>query len=245
MLWADRLPRLGGIVLLLLSIAIIVSIVASMGVTDNDPFARSDIKAYLQDIAGHNTEVICGLIASIIADSVLGILGAITLFTLFRDRAGALAVGALVLIVAAAASFIVADGLTAAVINIANDFSEGGPAGVTAGSPQILEVGRAMAIAQGVAEQVGWTALSAGFLLFGAIIAWAPAGAVNPPRWLGIFAVIAGIAGFLSWIGIAVDAGFVFFIIGGIAQLIMLIGLGIWLVSRSPEKAAAMRTTTA
>jgi len=243
MLWADRLPRLGGIVLLLLSIAIIVSVVASMGISENDPFMRSEIKGYLQDIAGHNTEAICGLIASILADSVLGILAAVTLFTLFRDRAPALATAALVLIVAAAAAFMVADGLTAAVINVANDFSEGGPEGVAAGSPQILEVGRAMAIAQGDAEQIGWTALSAGFLLFGAIIAWAPAGAVNPPRWLGIVSVIAGVAGFLTWIMVAGDAAFVFFIIGGLAQLVVLIGLGIWLLMRgeaqtSPARAA-------
>ena len=244
MLWSNRLPRAGGLVFLLLAAGIIVSVVASFSVTENDPFSRGEIKGYLQDISEHNTEMICGLIASIMIDAVFGILAAVALFTLLRDRAGVVASGGLVLIVAASAAFMVADGLTAVVINIANDLTEGGAAGVKAGDVQILEVGRAAAIAQNATEQVGWTALSGGFLLFSAIIAWAPSGVVNPPRFLGIIGVISGLAGLLSWFGVVVDAAFVLFIIGALAQLIVLIGLGIWLISRPAADAEAIRTAT-
>src|SRR6266496_5352912 len=111
MLWADRLPRFSGLVLLLLCLGIIISTaLGSNG--DNDPFARGDAKGFLQDIDDKRTMMIFSIMASVCVDGILGILAAAMLFSLFRDRAGALAIGALALIIGAGAVLMVGDGIS-------------------------------------------------------------------------------------------------------------------------------------
>lgn len=241
MIWADRLPRLGGLVFLLLSIGVVVGAVLSMTVTSNEPFTRGDVRGYLQDIDSHRAAFILNLIASVCVDAVLGILAAATLFLLLRDRARALATAALVLIVGASAVSMVGDAVSGVLLNIARDFAHGGPPGVDAGSAQTLEVGRALGMIQGVAMEVGWTALSSGILLFGIIIAWGPSGAVNPPRWLGFVAVVSGVVGYLTWLVAVSDAAFVVFLVSAISQLVFVAGMGLWLLTRSEVQAAEMR----
>ena len=59
--------------------------------------------------------------------------------------------------------------------------------------------------------------VAARHLQIGLLLVGAPAGQVNPPKWLGWVAIVAGLAMWLSLLILASDAGFVFFPINLIA----------------------------
>lgn len=242
MLWNERLPRLTGIVLLLLCATLIVNIVLSMGVTDADPFAKDEIDNVLVDIHDSKTAYGVGLASSIVVDAAFGFIAGALLFSLLQDRSRALALVGLIGVTAATAVFMVADGAGAVMYYLANDFASGGAGKLAAGDSSILEVARAVGMFQAVAGQAGFTALAVGLGTYSIIIGWSPAGIVTPPRWLGYLGVISSLAAFVSWLIIAADGFFVLFIISALTQLIWLIGLGIWLISRPEESLAQMRS---
>jgi hypothetical protein len=63
---------------------------------------------------------------------------------------------------------------------------------------------------------------------------------VNPPRWLGWIAIVTGVAGWLSWFIVLTDAAFVFFPITGLGTLIVLLGVGGWLIAHRDQEPAAV-----
>src|SRR2546428_9908879 len=144
MLWTDRINRLAGLLLMLLAIGIIVNTVAMLSVSDSDPFERDEIKQFLTDFQDNKGAAVVFAASNVVTD-VLSILVVGALYLLFRERNRVLATLGLVLILAASAGFIVADGGVFAVINLASDFKEGGPGGLAAGGKSILEVARAVA----------------------------------------------------------------------------------------------------
>ncbi len=245
MLWSERLPRLTGIILLLLCAMIIVNTAANISAgNDSDVFAKDEIDNVLVDIHDSKTAYGVGLASSVIVDAALGLIAGALLFSLLQDRSRALALVGLVGVVSATAVFMVSDGAGAVMYYLANDFASGGPGKLAAGDSSILEVARAVGMFQTVAGQAGFTALSVGLGTYSIIIGWSPAGIVTPPRWLGYVGVIASLAAFVSWLIIAADGFFVLFILTTLTQLIMLIGLGIWLISRPEESLAKMRSAT-
>lgn len=239
MLWTDRTNRLAGIFLVLLAIGVFINTVAMISVSDADPFERGEIQQYLTDFQDNEGAAVVFAVSNVVVDSFLGIVAAGALFLVFRERNRVLATLGLILILAASAAFIVADGTTFAIINLASDFKDGGPGGIKPGDDSILEVARAVAIFHGGAGQVAFTALGAGIISFGALIAWAPAKGVMPPRWNGWLGILAGVLGLLTWLVVASeDIGGVIFPITGIAQLLWLLSLGGWLLMQ-PEEAPA------
>ncbi len=238
MLWTDRPNRLAGVILLVLAVLLIVSMALQFGISDSDPFEKDEINKVLIDIKDHQAVTILHSVASFAVDSVVGLAAAAALYLLFRDRSRVLALFGLVGILVASAAFIAADAADVALVHLASDFKGGGPEGVAAKAPVILEVARAVAISSGVAGQIGFTALSFGILAFGVLIGWAPAGAVTPPRWVGWVALLAGVVGFFTWLIAVTDAAFVLIIIATVTQLIWLFGLGGWLLMQ-PDEATA------
>lgn len=243
MLWSDRVPRLTGIVLLLLALCLLLSVLFFGAVSDANPFERDEIDDLLVDIDDNQGLAIVSFIFAIFVDSIFGIAAAAGLYLLLRDRSRPYALAGLVFLLAASAASIAGDGGDVALINLASDFAEGGPEGVDAGDASILEIARTVAIFSSVSGQIAFTALNVGILAFAAIIGWAPSGAVNPPRWIAWIAVVSGVAGLLSWFIVLGDWAFVFFIISGIATLIWLAALGGWLLMSSEETASAQPAT--
>ena len=239
MFWTDQPARLTGIMLLLLSLGIIIQVFSLMSISEADPFDRGEIQEYLTDINSHETEYICGVVVSIAMDSVIGIIAGILVWILFSDRNRVLALITAILLVASSIPLMVADALSISLLLVARDFVEGGPQSVDSGTS--LEVGRALAMGLTALQQVTVTTLAVGLIGLGGIIGWSPAGAVNPPRWLGYPALLAGLAFLFSWTAVLVDAAFVLFIIGGLSGLIMQVILGIWLIRQrgDPTRPAA------
>lgn len=247
MVWTERVRRVAGIALLLLSLAIIVSVVAEIGITDKDPFERDEVAQFLTDINDNRGLAFVGTAADITADVALGIIAAAGLYLVFRERNRLLAFFAFALILGGAAAFMAADAANVSLIVLAEDFAEkGGAGGIPAGDESILEIARALAVWSFTIDQMAFTAISIGLASLGVLIAWAPEGAGPvPPRWLGLLAIISGLAVILSWLGaISVDVGIALSIIGGLAQLVFLIVLGAWLLLVAPEEGQTAAAST-
>jgi hypothetical protein len=239
MLWSDRPIRLTGIILLILAVAILVSVVGTISVGDNDPFQRDKVDDYLVDIEDNKGLVIVGLAFGLIGHLGFGIVAAPAMYLLFRDRGNFVALAGLAFAIVAQAAFLVSDAAYNTTINLASDFAEGGPEGFAAGDPAIVRDARSIAILDASAQLIAITALALFGAAFGAIISWAPFGDVNPPRWIGWVAVAAGVTGVLTWLVTLSDAGGIFFGISGLLTLIWLVALGVWLVTRAGESTAA------
>lgn len=226
--------------MLLLALGIILSIALFGTFEDNDPFQRDEVEALLNDVNDNKALAILGTAVDIVVDAAIGIIAAAGLYLVFRERNRLLALSGFALVFGGGIAFLASDAGMVPLIVLAEDFAEkGGPGGIAAGDAVILETARAVAMWSFTIEQVAVTTIAAGLLAFGALIAWAaPGAAANPPRWIGLVGVIAGVATILTWIGAAEEAiAIVLFIIGGIATLLFLISLGVWLL-RNPEGGA-------
>ncbi len=236
MSWTNQINRVAGVALLLLALGIILSIVFDVATTDADPFERDQVEEFLRDINSNEASAILLVVANLATDAAFGIAAAVGLYLIFRERNRLLALFGFALIFGGTVAFIAADAATVPLIFLAQDFVEkGGPGGIAAGDDVILEIARAIAIWSIVVELTALTAIGAGILAFGTLIAWTPAGAgVNPPRWIGWLAVLAGVATVATWLIAASEVFFFLFIVGGIALLLFLITLGLWLLMQ-PE----------
>ena len=239
MQWAESINKVAGVALLLLSLGIIVSVAAELGITDKDPFERDEVAEFLTDIHDNRELAIIGTAADVVTDAALSIVAAAALYLVFRERSRVLAMFTFALILGGSAAFMAADAANVSLIILAEDFAEkGGAGGIPAGDESILEIARALALWAFTIEQVAFTAIGVGLISLGVLIAWTSEGAgPAPPRWLGGLGVFAGLATVLSWIGaVSTDVGIAFFIIGALAILLFLIILGVWLLFMAPEE---------
>ncbi len=89
--------------------------------------------------------------------------------------------------------------------------------------------------------QIEVTSFGLAELSIGALISFAPRGAINPPRLLGWIALASGAAALIAGGVIASDVFFVFYIINSLGTLVLLFGLGGWLIMNrrlSPPRTA-------
>lgn len=246
MFWADRINRVAGITLLLVVILAIVNLVlVTAAVGDADPLKRGDVENMLIDINDNEALFFLGIAFSIATDAAALLAAAAMLFLVFRDRSPALATFAFVGLFASGIAFLVADAANLTVGVLAADFvNEGGPGGIAAGDPVILQSARAVAAFAGLADLIGNTALGVGLLSIGALLAWAPKGEVNPPRWLGALSILASLGTLLGWVILAAeDVGIALISVGIIGTLLWLVILGGWLLIQ-PEREEARPATT-
>ena len=241
MFWADRINRVAGVALLLLALGIILNIVFTVSaVGDSDPIERGEIEEVLRDINDNEALFFLGTGFSIATDAAISLAAAAGLYLVLRDRSRLLALFGFVGLVAGSIAFMAGDTGALTLGILAQDFvEEGGPGGIAAGDPVILQSARAVGAFTGLTFQIGFTAIAFGFLAFGALITWAKDGAVNPPRWLGALAILTALAIVLSWLAaISNDLGDLIFVIGNIGVLLFLIILGGWLLMQ-PEAGEA------
>ncbi|MDP9180365.1 MAG: DUF4386 domain-containing protein [Chloroflexota bacterium] len=230
MFWTNKAVPIAGVVLILLAIGIIINVGASMQTGDNNPFTKDEVAKFLTDVNDNQTSVIVGGAAGIVVDGFLSVAVAALLYILFRDRSRLLATLAFAGLLIQSAISLVVDGNNILLTVIASDFVKGGPTGVSAGDPAILELGRYVGMITLAFGNVAATSLGLGLGALGILIARAPAGAINPPRWLGWVAVFAGACAELAWFVVVIDPAFVFFIGNLLASLVLLFGLGVWLL---------------
>jgi hypothetical protein len=237
MFWESRTEKWAGVALLLLVALVIINIaLVTAAVGDADPTKREDIEGILRDINDEKALFALGTASSIATDAVLLPLVAVLLYLVFCARSRALALLGLVGFASAAVMFLVADAASVAVAFLAEDFVEdGGPGGIAAGDPLILESARAVAAVAALMEPTGTTVLALGLLAVGTLVAWAPQAEVNPPRWLGGLAIVSGLAMVISWVGAAsADAGVAIVTLGYVGTMLFFAILGGWLLVR-PE----------
>lgn len=240
---SQRTTAIAGIALIVLSILTVVSVgLMASAASDKDPFTRSEVAEFLQDTQDNSDALIAAGAVGIVNDGVFVVIVAVASFILFRDRSPFLAALAMIGFAMAATISLVNDASNILLTVIADDFVKGGPTGVAAGDPAALELGRYVGMITYAFTNLLFTPLGTAFIALGAIITSAPAGIVNPPKWIGWLAIIAGLASWLAWlVVVAGDAGFVFFPINLISTLIFGISLGVWLLRHSDLQPAPMK----
>jgi hypothetical protein len=235
----NKTTMIAGLFMVLLAICLIVNVGATFSTGDYSPFEKDEVGKFLTDVNDNQTWVIVSGAVGIIVDGFLAVAVAALFYVLFRDRSRLLATLTFAGVLVNAALSLVVDGNNILLTVIANDFVKGGPTGVSAGDPAILEVGRYVGMVTYAFGNVSLTSLGLGLMALGILIARAPSGAINPPRWLGWVAVFAGACAELAWFVVVIDPAFVFFIGNILASLVFLFGLGIWLLMHRDLQPAA------
>jgi hypothetical protein len=250
MFWADRINKVAGTALIVLTGLIVLNFaLMTTALGSGDPTDRGDVEGVLRHINDHQASYFLATASGIMSDAVVLVAAGAMLYLVFRDRSrvmGLFGFGGLLL---AAAALLAADAANVTLGFLAADFVEKGGAGaIVSGDPAILETARAVGLFGALLEQVGSTAIAFGLLAFGTLIASAPRGAVNPPRWLGILPVTAGAALLLGWIAIAnASVGDGIATIGYIGTPLWLLILGAWLLAQPDhqDKPATARPAAA
>jgi len=236
----DKTALIAGITMIALIVGTFVVVGFSIGAgMDNSPFEDDEAAAYLADVNDNEGALIVATAASLAVDGFLAPALAVLLYILFRDRSNLLATFVLAGILLQSAAALVADGSNALLIGVADDFVNGGANGISAGDPALFETGRILAMTSFLFFNIAFTPLGLALISLGLIVARAPEGAINPPRWLGWFALVAGVASLLAWGVVASEALFVFFPIQLVASAVFLLGTGGWLIANRQLQPAA------
>lgn len=232
--------QVAGSLLLLLVILTLGGFLAGATMGEVDPFARSDVETLLRTINDNFGIWILSLVAYIATD-VLAVAVAAFLYLEFRDRSRTLALLGAFALVAAAVTFMLHEVGAMTLAFLAQDFLvDGGPGTIAAGDPVILESARAVSVSQALTALFGQTLMGLGVASFGILMIWAPEGSRNPPRWVGVAGLLGGGAMLATW-AFLLDhlAGGGVTLIAELAVVVMLTGLGVWLVRRPVHALAA------
>jgi hypothetical protein len=231
MFWAERTNKVTGITLLLVPFLSIVGFLAGSGIGELDPFAAEDVSELLRRIHESRGQFVAGMAPFVVTDVLVLPALAGLLYLAFRDRSRTLALVGAFAILTSVPAFVVHEVGAATLPYLAADYFRADVSGLTLANLAVLQSARTIGVAQALAALFGQTAMGFGFLAFGSLIAWAPAGERNPPRWLGWLGVVGGIASLLTWAFLLNHtAGGVFTLVGELAVLILVAGLGVWLL---------------
>lgn len=221
---------IGGIVFVALAVCLVAFIAGRSDVGDDDPWEKTEVAEYLTNIQEHKDGIRVAFGFGIAVDGLILLGVAAIAQNLFRDRSALLASLTFAGFVANAAVSGSADVVGIVLTFVADDYVTGGPGGLVAGDPAVLEVGRALGMTQQAFTQLSVTSFGVAELSIGALLAFAPVGGVNPPRWMGWVAMISGACGILSWGMFASSAFYVPFAINSIGTLVLFFALGGWLI---------------
>ncbi|HUF52253.1 MAG TPA: DUF4386 family protein [Dehalococcoidia bacterium] len=236
-----RVASLAGIALILAAILTVLNVgLTGAAMSDGDPFEREEVEEFLTDVNDNEGLLIAAAAVGIANDGVFVIIIAAAFYILFRDRNPFLATIALAGIAVSAALALVLDISNILLTIIADDYVNGGAGGVPAGDPATLELGRYVGVITYALLNTLFTPAGTGFIALGLLLL-GPQGLVNPPRWIGWVAIIAGASAWLAWLVLVADPFFVFFPIQLISTLVLLLSLGVWLLRHSDLQPAPMK----
>jgi hypothetical protein len=234
--------RIAGLAMIISAVLTVVTIAfTAAGSSEKSPFERDEVVEYLTDINDNKETVVAGGVIGLINDGIFVLTIGAALYVLFRDRNPFLATMALAGVAAAAAISIVVDMSNILLAAIAKDFVEGGVGTIPAGDASSLELGRFVGMTTFAFVNALFMPAGLAFTSIGLLLVGAPAGQVNPPKWLGWVAIVAGLAMWLSLLILASEAAFIFFPINLLATTIFLVGLGVWLLRNGDLQPAPMR----
>lgn len=239
---SQRITTIAGIALIVLSLLTVVTVgLTASGTSDKSPFEKDEVAEFLTDTNDNEGLVMAAGAVGIVNDGVFVLTVAVAMFILFRDRNPFLAALAMVTFAVGAAISLIVDISNVLLTGVADDFVNGGPGNVAAGDPAALELGRYLGMITFAFTNLLFTPIGLGFVAIGSLIVAAPMGLVNPPKWIGWVAIVAGLACWLSWGVVAADVLFIFFPINLIATLIFGLSLGVWLLRRGDLQPAPMK----
>jgi hypothetical protein len=231
---SQRTITLAGAAMIIAAILTVVTVglTAASG-SEKSPFERDEVAEFLTDTADNADTLQAAGAVGIANDGVFVISVGAAFFVLFRDRSRLLATMALVGVASAAAISLVVDISNILLAEIAKDYVEGGPGDVAAGDSASLELGRYVGMITFAFTNLLFTPAGLAFTSIGLLLTGAPQGKINPPKWIGWVAIIAGLSAWLAWLVVAAEPFFVFFPIQLLSTLIFLLALGIWLLRHS------------
>jgi len=232
-----RIDQVTGILLLLMVGLTVGGFATGATLGEVDPFARADIEALLSTINDNFGLWSFSLIAYIATD-LLAVVAAAFLYLVFRDRNRPLALLGAFSLVAASVAFMMHEVGAMTLAFLADDFLvSGGPGSIGSGDAVTLEVARAVSVTQATTALFGQTLMGMSVASFGGLIVWAQVGLRNPPRWIGAAGVLGGICMLVTWVFLLSHlAGGGVTMLAELAVVVMLIGLGVWLL-RHPARA--------
>ncbi len=236
MLWPNKLNRLTGSAMILLAACLVLGIATGISISDDDPTNRGEVAQVLIDVEDNMALAIISTALFILLNTI-GLALAGLLYLLFRDRSRTLSIIVLVGFVASSASGFMVEAIDIGLIAIADSYVNGG-AGLDAGDPALLDLANVVAYLSGATNLMNFTALGLALVALGLIIWDAPLGRVNPPRPYGLAAMIAALAAFLSWTVVVSDIGILAIAAQGILSLVVLIGVGGYLMMNPGDEAA-------
>lgn len=240
MFWANRTDKVAGLLLLVIVALSLVGFTTGISLGEVDPFARADVEVMLRTIDDSFGLWIASLVPFLIQEPLI-VAAAALLYLIFRDRSPTLAlVGAFALVAGSVTLMIHEAGAVTLGFLSADYLGPGGPGTITPGDPIILQAARTVSVGQAVTALLGQTSLGLGAAAFGTLLVWAPEGTSNPPRWLGVAGLVAGLAMISTWLFMWNHlAGGGVTLIGELATLILFTRLAIWLLHTASEKTEA------
>lgn len=247
MFWADHINRVTGVVLLVFAALLVSTFALELTLTEANPLARGETEEILRDLDSNRTVFSLVRALNIATDAAVMLVLAAVLYLLLRDRSQVLAAAGAFGLIGGAVGFAATDTATVTLGYLAADFlEEGGPGGVAAGDPVILQSARTVLLLSFFATLCALTAMGVGLLAFGALIATAPEGEVNPPRWIGALCGVSGLLMPFGWVVAAHwETGMTLIFAGLATALLFVCILGGWLLLRTEQGKARADTRPA
>jgi hypothetical protein len=237
--WANRTNKVVGVTLLLLPALSIIGFLASAPIGDIDPFDRASVEELLHSINDNRRLFILSIVPFVLTDTIVLVAVAPLLYLTFYDRSQSLALIGAFGILTSVAAFAIHEVVSMTLPFLAADlFNAGGPGSIPPGDPTILQSARTLSVIQGLMALFGQTGMGFGLIAFGVLLAWAPKGIFNPPRWLGALGILAGTSAVFTWLFLVNHtAGGIVTLVAETATMVMLITLGVWLL-RQPAQSS-------
>jgi hypothetical protein len=234
--------RVAGVIMLLLVVTLVVAIfTAETPSTDVDDFP-ADFQSVVDDevryLVGQAMQTLTGIFVALLGGA---------LYVVFRQRDRLLALAGLTGFLLMAGLFVSSTVAYVAVHALANHLEAGE---TLADEANVLELGRAFTELGDGLFFFGITFFAIGLLGFGMMIGIAPVRpvrpepdveepAIEPPKWLGWLALLAGACYLAGWLFVVAEPFFVFVIVAFFLTLLWYLSFGIWLLRRpQPGRAA-------
>ena len=226
MLSKRTLERVAGVLFIVMAVAFAVS----LATTRDFDFGRADIGESLREVIDDQALFVTSEAFGLVG-SLLLVVAAAASYLVFRSHDSGLALFGLVGLLSGGMAFTVSEFANFGVLFLARDYVD-----AWADTGAIASTARAVGILGGVAGITGLTLLGAGLLPIGVLIVRSRAA----PSWMGWWAVGSGVLLFTAW-GVFSDSdvALIFPAIGGIAALLFFLAMGVQLLWHGvPEESA-------
>jgi hypothetical protein len=219
---SERAHRLTGVGLLLTGLSVL------LGALLGDPTIEShdDRAKFVEQVenAADRIPVVYAFQAVEVVSGFLTLGAGVGLYLLLRERARVAALAGLLLftlssVLEAGRAFV-----GAGMIRAADDYTGGGLAGIGAGSDELLELIRVLAVLHFGYFLTAFAALGLGAAAFAYGLAWSTAIA---SRWLGWLGLVAGVLLLFTPLAVTTDVLFFPFFVGAILAVVWLFAAGV------------------